>query len=77
MYSLPPYVFVSDTDEPRVAVWDDSTQAWSTDFIEDLEFNRKDKELIFSTRKFAPMAYIQSKCTDYPYDSWYIRCIKN
>jgi len=23
------------------------------------------------------MAYMQAKCTDFPYDSWYIRCIKD
>lgn len=31
--------------------------------------------MIFSTRKFAPIAYLQLKTTDFPYDSWYIRSI--
>jgi len=31
--------------------------------------------LEFSTRKFGPFAYLQLKTTDFPYDSWYIRCI--
>lgn len=67
-------MFIGDTDEHRVAVWDELQEIWSTDYIEDLEFNKKDKQLVFSTRKFAPIAYIQPKCTDFPYDSWYIRC---
>jgi cancer susceptibility candidate protein 1 len=75
VYQLPPYVYIHETDEPRMAVWDDTQQCWSSDFIEDLEFNRKEKEITYSTRKFAPMAYMQAKCTDYPYDSWYIRCV--
>jgi cancer susceptibility candidate protein 1 len=30
---------------------------------------------MFSTRKFAPIAYLQAKTTDFPFDSWSIRCI--
>ena len=29
----------------------------------------------FTTLKFAPMAMLQSRCTDYPYQSWKLRCI--
>ena len=32
---------------------------------------------MFSTRKFAPIAFLQPKTTDFPYDSWYIRCIED
>ena len=31
--------------------------------------------MTFSTRKFAPIAYMQPKCTDFPYDSWDLRSI--
>jgi cancer susceptibility candidate protein 1 len=72
---LPPNIYIHETDEHKVAVWDEAQMCWSSDYIEDLEYNRKEKELIFSTRKFAPMAYMQPKCTDFPFDSWYIRSI--
>jgi cancer susceptibility candidate protein 1 len=26
---------------------------------------------------FGPIAYLQSKTTDFPYDSWYLRCIED
>ena len=27
--------------------------------------------------KFAPIALLQSRCTDYPYKNWWLRCINN
>ena len=70
-------VFTTDNDEIQVGVWDEEQRVWSTEYIEDLQYNRKDRWLQFSTRKFAPIAYLQPKTTDYPYDSWYIRSIGN
>lgn len=75
IYKLPPYVFITDNDENKVGVWDEKSQTWMTDYIEDLNYNKGTRELVFNTRKFAPFAYLQSKCTDFPYDSWYLRCI--
>lgn len=34
------------------------------------------KRFEFYTRKLAQMAYLQSRCTDYPYKSWKIRCVE-
>ena len=31
--------------------------------------------MFFSTTKFAPMAVLQSRCMDYPYVNWRLRCI--
>jgi len=77
VYELPSYVFITDNDENKLGVWDDATDEWSTDYIEDLEYKKKERQLNFNTRKFAPIAYLQSKITDFPYDSWYIRCVKD
>lgn len=41
----------------------------------DLQLDRATRQLEFSLTKFAPLAYLQSKTTDYPYDSWYLRSI--
>jgi hypothetical protein len=75
IYILPEYVLITDNDENKVGVcWDERMQQWSTDYIEDLDYHKKELELWFkNTRKFTPMAYLQHKCTDFPYDSWYIR----
>lgn len=45
------------------------------DYIEELTWDKAKRELEFQSRKFAPIAYLQPKITDFPYDSWYIRCI--
>ena len=75
IYHLPDYVFITDNDENKVGVWDEDQQQWSTDYIDELTYKKSERELHFSTRKFAPIAYLQSKTCDFPYDSWYIRCI--
>ena len=72
---LPDYVFTSDNDDIKVAVFDKEAQEWTADFIEDLVWDKAKRHLEFSTRKFAPIAYIQKKTLDFPYDSWYARTI--
>ena len=39
-------------------------------------FNFEKRLIKFTTLKFAPMAMLQSRCTDYPYLGWRLRCIK-
>jgi hypothetical protein len=58
VYKLPSYVFITDNDENKVGVWDEKTQTWCTDYIEDLKYHKKERELVFDTRKFAPIAYL-------------------
>ena len=74
-YKLAEYVFTTEKDEIHIGVWDEELNKWSMDYISDLQFDRQKRELEFSTRKFGPFAYLQLKTTDFPYDSWYIRCI--
>jgi cancer susceptibility candidate protein 1 len=74
---LPEYVFTTSKDEIKVGVWDDEQNLWSADYIEELAFDREKRELEFTTRKFAPIAFLQSKVTDFPYDSWYLRSVDN
>lgn len=77
IYKLPPYVYTTeDATNVKIGVWDESTGSWNTDFISgDLSFNKTTREVRFSTVKFAPMAMLQSRCTDYPYQNWWLRCI--
>ena len=72
---LPPYVFTTENDDIKVGVWDAENQCWTADFIEELTWDKSKRQLDFSTRKFAPIAYLQKKTLDFPYDSWYLRSI--
>lgn len=74
-YFLPNYVFLHPDDTHSVGVWDEEKQAWSTEYVSDLEYHPDTRKLEFSLTKFAPVAYLQQKTTDYPYDSWYLRSI--
>jgi hypothetical protein len=35
---------------------------------------KKDRQILFTTQKLAPMAMLQSRCMDYPYQNWWLRC---
>lgn len=58
-----------------MGVWNEEEQRWSEDDIEGLEYKVEERTLEFNLKRFAPIAYLQSKTLDYPYDSWYIRTI--
>jgi hypothetical protein len=58
-------------------VWDKAKQSWSSDPIsgDEVEFKKSTRKITFKTSCFAPMALLQSRCTDYPYQNWWLRCI--
>jgi hypothetical protein len=72
---LPEYVFTTESDKLKVGVWDSEKMCWNSDHIEDLNFDKNKRELTFKTRKFAPLAFLQPKNIDFPYDSWYLRSV--
>lgn len=77
IYLLPEYVFITENDDINVAVWDEQEKQWQTEQIGDLVYDKQARKLEFTTKKLAPLAYIQSRCTDYPFKSWKLRCIDN
>ena len=76
--AIPDYLFVGDdVTALKIAVWDAAKSEWSTDYItfgKD-EAKKDARQINFSTTKFAPMSMLQSRCTDYPYQNWWLRCI--
>lgn len=74
-YRLPEYVYIHENDTPMIGIWDEEKQIWNTEDISDLMYDAKSRLLKFGIARFAPFAYLQPKCLDYPYDSWYIRSI--
>jgi cancer susceptibility candidate protein 1 len=73
---LPSYVFVETDANHRIGVWDDESETWSEQYAEEISYDAEKRMLSFSLNKFAPIAYLQARCTDYPYDSWYLRCVE-
>jgi len=82
IFKIPEKVYVGeDATSLKIGVWDSETQAWSTDFIGQITKegeNKKDpRQVHFTTTKFAPIAFLQSRCMDYPYQNWWLRCIED
>lgn len=40
-YKLADTVFTTENDEIQVGVWDEENRQWSTEYIEDLQFDRE------------------------------------
>lgn len=78
-FTLPEHIYMSeDTAEVKIAIWNKEREQWSLDDTSDVAaFNFEERVLKFTTNKFAPMAVLQSRCTDYPYRSWKLRCVDN
>ena len=48
---------------------------WNTDYIVgDTVYEPEERTVTFQSQKFAPIAMLQSRCTDYPYRHWEFRC---
>ena len=79
VFTLPETVYTSeDTSQIKIAVWDKENECWSSDDIGDnLEYKKSTRQISFTTLRFAPMALLQSRCTDYPYQNWWLRAIDN
>lgn len=75
-YILPSYLYIHEKDKPRVAVFD-KDKGWTSEHIDELKFDTEKKQLTFNTNRLAPIAYIQERCTDYPYQSFKLRCIED
>jgi hypothetical protein len=77
VYYLPDRIYTSDDlTNVKLGVWDYENKKWSTDQIGgQLQFNKETRQINFTTTKFAPIAMLQSRCMDYPYQDWKLRCV--
>ena len=75
-FKIPPNIYIGDDITAlKVCVWDAEKQRWSNDNIQPAkEEAKKDRQILFTTQKLAPMAMLQSRCMDYPYQNWWLRC---
>ena len=69
-YQIPKYVFLHTFDQSslKLAQYDSSTNRWAPlpqDTV--LEYDAKDKKAICRIYRPEPIAYIQDRCTDFPY----------
>jgi cancer susceptibility candidate protein 1 len=43
--------------------------------VDEVKFDKVRRIVEYRTTKLAPMAYVVDRCIDYPYKSWYLRCV--
>lgn len=74
-FTIPNYVYIDESRENiEVGWWDEENKVWQLEENE-MKINKTSHLVIFQTTRLAPFAYLQSRCTDYPYESWKLRCI--
>ena len=59
--------------EPRVCYWDSSSNAWNDESIHEVTFDPPSRLLTFQTTKLTPIAILQSRQTDLPFERWSIK----
>ena len=76
-FTLPETVYMDEnTQEVKIAIWDADKDEWSHEHTGEVAaFSFHERKIHFSTLKFAPMAMLQSRCTDFPYRNWKLRCV--
>ena len=78
-FMVPETVYMSeDTAEVKIAIYDSDQENWTHEHTGEVAaFNFAERMIKFTTLKFAPMAILQSRCMDYPYEGWKLRCVDN
>ena len=72
-FTLPKYTYIGPNDKIKVALWQEETQTWSIEHIEDVKLDYDKKTLTVSTLELVPFAFMQERNIDFPYKSWKIR----
>ena len=75
-FTIPDHVYIDENREDvEVGWWDENNEEWNLEDFNDVKINKTAHQVSFQTMRLAPFAYLQSRCTDYPYESWKLRCI--
>jgi len=76
-FTIPEYVWIDEgREDVEVGWWNEETKEWQLDNLEEVKINKTTREVSFKTLQLAPFAYLQSRCSDFPYVSWKLRCIQ-
>lgn len=67
------YLRTIDKNTIRVAGWDGSK--WAILPAETIKYDAVGKSLEFQVSRPGSVAYVQDRCTDYPYQSWELRSV--
>lgn len=78
-YQIPKYVFLHTFDQStlRFAQFDFATNRWAmlpSDTV--IEYDPTDKKATCRIFRPEPIAYVQERCTDYPYVAWELRSVE-
>ena len=74
-FTIPNYVWIDEgREDVEVGWWDEKNKEWQLEDLDEVKINKTTREVSFKTMRLAPFAYLQNRCTDYPYVSWKLRC---
>lgn len=70
-FKLPDNVLYSE--EPQLVYWSEKGSHWRLDGFTDITYNEDEKNISFKTINFGPLACIQDKHINMPFQSWELR----
>jgi len=73
-FTIPEYVWIDEgREDVEVGWWNEEAKEWQLENLEEVKINKTTREVSFKTLQLAPFAYLQPRCTDFPYASWKLR----
>jgi cancer susceptibility candidate protein 1 len=77
MYQLPSYIYISSLETISIGWWDASTGTWTDKDVSEQDINLETKIVQFKIKKIAPVSVLLPRNTDFPFTSWFLRCVSN
>jgi len=70
---MPSYVYISSLDTVSIGWWDAESGTWTDKDVSEQNIDNVTKVVNFKIKRFAPVAVLLPRITDFPYTSWFLR----
>eukprot|EP00344_Euplotes_crassus_P012576 CAMPEP_0196996914 /NCGR_PEP_ID=MMETSP1380-20130617/2684_1 /TAXON_ID=5936 /ORGANISM="Euplotes crassus, Strain CT5" /LENGTH=435 /DNA_ID=CAMNT_0042413031 /DNA_START=553 /DNA_END=1860 /DNA_ORIENTATION=- len=76
-FTIPEYVWIDEgREDVEVGWWNEEAKEWQLENLEEVKINKTTREVSFKTLQLAPFAYLQPRCTDFPYAFMEVKMIQ-
>lgn len=72
-FTIPDYIWIDEGREDVEVGWWEENNGWQLEDLDEVKINKTTREVSFKSMRLAPFAYLQPRCTDYPFISWKLR----
>ena len=70
---MPHYIYISSLDTVSIGWWDAENGTWTDKDVSEQNIDNVSKVVNFKIKRFAPVAVLLPRITDFPFNSWFLR----